>query len=530
MAKRLRPIRLRELAQLGLFAEVDDLDSPAYAGGLTNSQFDDKGRVACRNGYDQYLSSAISGTPTVAKLHYYAKEIGDTEHWIAAGDDGKLYKLTGAVGSGTATDITGAISTTGESDWQFANYNNIVVGLVQGASGPISWNGTGNFADYGSGAALPDGNCLIAAWGRLFGTTADGQQINWTATLGSDFDAVGSGQLNVRLVWPDGKDRIIAIAAFNNRLVIFGQRSILIYGDDSASQLDAGLDPNSTSFGLKETVEGVGLFARDGVTSVGNDLVFISYDGMRSLRRAVDYENHALTSLSENINPFILNELISTGPAASACSLTFDKNRGYLLLRLGAIYLYFDARRTYQDPEDDSRQPFYRAALWTDIAWNGIAVGDDGKLRLGFNDGTIGEYGGYLDDTSTYTMDVSSVWLSLEDGHGRGEVLKFLKRILLFASTNKTYTVNLRWQWDFSAQTTNRAITVTQDSAPAEWGLGEWGTDEWAGGATTGVYKGTTTGSGSGQYIKFGFSVAINDATFAYNALNAQIKTGRLSR
>lgn len=529
MAQPLTPIRLRELGQLGFFAEAEDLEGPLYASTLTNAQFDAKGRIAARLGYDPYLSSAIAAVD-VTKLHYYAKEIGETEHWIAATSADKLYKLAGATGSGTATEITGAITTPSGSDWQFVNYNNLVVGMQQGDT-PISWNGAGNFADYGSGTALPDGNCLLSAWGRLFGTTADGQSINWTATLGSDFDAVGSGQLNVRLVWPDGKDKIIGLASFNKRLVIFGQRSVLVYGDDAASQLDPGIDPNSTSFTLKETVEGVGLYARDAWAAVGNDLVFLSAEGtLRSMRRAVDYENLGLKSLSSNTDPYTIQETLTNAPAAADTSLVYDRPRGQLLLRLGAVYLYYDARRLYQDPNDASREPFYRAALWANLSWRGIAVGDDGNLRMGFDDGTIGEYGGYLDDTSTYTLDMSGTWMSLEDGQGRGERIKFLKRLLMFAATNKTYTVNVRWHWDFSVTATSRAITVVQASGPAEWGEAEWGEAEWSSGSDTGVYRGTVSGSGSGTFLKVGFSVAINDVEFAYQAINTQMKIGRLTR
>lgn len=528
MAQPLRPIRLRELGQLGFWAESDEVDSPLFAATLSNAVFDEKGRVAARKGWSSYLASAITGTPEVCSLHYYAKEIGDTEFWIAAGDDNKLYKLAGAVGAGTATDITGAITSPSGCDWQFVNYNNLVVGMQQDDN-PISWNGSGNFADYGSGTALPDGNCLLSAWGRLFGTTADGQQINWTATLGSDFDAVGSGQLNVRLVWPDGKDKIVAIRAFNKRLVIFGQRNILIYGDDAASQLDAGLDPNSTSFTLKETIEGVGLYARDAVAEVGNDLLFLTPNGVRSLRRAVDYEFHPMEGVTKSINPFLQTEIESSLPAANTCKMVYDQQHGMVLMRVGDVNYYLDVRRRYQDP-NDPREEFYRAALWIGMDWKAAAVGDDRALRFGFAGGVIGEYGGYLDNTSTYTLDLSSAWLSLEQGQGEGERLKFLKRLFMLASTNQTYTVNIRWQWDFSQNQAQKAITVTQDAAPAEWGLGEWGEDEWAGGTSSGIYRGTTTGSGGGTYFRVGFSIAINGSAFAYNALSAQMKLGRLTR
>lgn len=536
MAQPLVPVQLRHLGQYGFFAEADGrYDDLRYASTLTNIVFDEKGRPASRNGWSSVLASAITNTPTVEGLHYFQREIGETDYWIAATnqDDStfKIWKVEGAVGAATSTDITGTITSPTSYSWQFANYNNNVVGIQQGDN-PIEWDGSATpFADMDSGGSgRPDGNCIIAAWGRCFATTADGQTVQWTPSLSSDWDNTGSGSLNVRLVWPNGKDHIIAIVAFAKRLIIFGKESILVYGDSTASQDAVGIDPNGEGFGLLEAISGVGLRARDAVVEAGDDLLFVSQDGIRSLRRAVDYENLPMQTLTRNIDPYLIDLLKNSSINTTDMKLVYHVDEAMVLLRMGGTYFYLDMREPVHDMGGAERgSPILRSSIWSGLSWQCAAHGRDGKLRFGFTSGVVGEYGTYLDNASTYTFDMSSVWLSLADESGRGERLKFLKRLLLFASTEKTYQVHLRWAYDFSQKFTTKTVTVTQDATPAEWGLAEWGDDEWSGGAL-GIFKGAASGSGSGTYIKIGFSLVINGAAFAFNALTMQTKLGRLSR
>ena len=65
--------------------------------------------------------------------------------------------------------------------------------------------------------------------------TGDKNTLQFSDSLdGTDWNSGSSGSLNVRTVWPNGFDEITALAAYNNRLVIFGKRSILIYSGASA--------------------------------------------------------------------------------------------------------------------------------------------------------------------------------------------------------------------------------------------------------------------------------------------------------
>jgi hypothetical protein len=106
----------------------------------------------------------------------------------------------------------------------------------------------------------------------------DTQTIYWSDLLiGNDFSGGSSGSINVTKAWPDGYDEVVALAAHNNNLVIFGEHSILLYeGADSPASMK-----------LADTVSGVGCIDRNSVQSIGTDVLFMSNSGLRSLGRAI---------------------------------------------------------------------------------------------------------------------------------------------------------------------------------------------------------------------------------------------------
>ena len=60
-------------------------------------------------------------------------------------------------------------------------------------------------------------------------------------------------------VWPDGHDEIVALAAHNGALIIFGKHSIVVYGNAEAP----------AEMALADTVAGVGCVDRDTVQYTG---------------------------------------------------------------------------------------------------------------------------------------------------------------------------------------------------------------------------------------------------------------------
>ena len=76
------------------------------------------------------------------------------------------------------------------------------------------------------------GNEVLAAYGRLWTAdfATDKSTVYWSDLLiGHDWLGGTSGSINLSKVWPDGHDEVVALSAHNNKLIIFGQRSIVVY-------------------------------------------------------------------------------------------------------------------------------------------------------------------------------------------------------------------------------------------------------------------------------------------------------------
>src|SRR5690606_29836653 len=113
-----------------------------------------------------------------------------------------------------------------------------VYGAQQGHALIVSTNG--DFAHV-TGTTVPDGNCVLAAYGRLWVSNANGTDLHYSALLnGEDYDGSDAGVLDLRNVWP-GTDTINAIAAHNGFLIVFGTKNIVVYADPTGSVL--GIDP-----------------------------------------------------------------------------------------------------------------------------------------------------------------------------------------------------------------------------------------------------------------------------------------------
>jgi hypothetical protein len=184
--------------------------------------------------------------------------------------------------------------------WQFQNFNGKVVGWQAGHA-PIVKTGAGNFADIvAASGTLPDGDCVCAAFGRLWAVDDDGQTVRYCALLDETrwATADGGGSIDMRNVWPAGMDRVTAIKAFGGNLVVFGRRSIVIYTDGSGST--TGVDPDQMY--VVDQIAGTGCVSRDTVCEIGEgDLVFLSEIGLQTLGRVIASKDNPLESISWQI-------------------------------------------------------------------------------------------------------------------------------------------------------------------------------------------------------------------------------------
>ena len=86
--------------------------------------------------------------------------------------------------------------------------------------------------------------------------------------------------------------KVVALAAHNNSLIIFGRRQTLIY--------TGALTPSTMTLG--DTITGIGCVARDSVQMTGEDVIFLSDSGVRSISRTIQEKSAPMRTISRNVN------------------------------------------------------------------------------------------------------------------------------------------------------------------------------------------------------------------------------------
>ena len=483
---------------------------PEWASEAQNMVFDDSGRPAARKGWASVTTTPISGTPEIVQIFEFQDLTGTKRVITATADD--IFNGTTAPSSiiGTLTPAAG--------NWQFVNYYGKVLGL-QYDEDLIYWNGTGNFAAVtAASGTVPDGNCLLSAFGRLWGSSDDGQTLKYCALLDeTNWGSTGAGSINFAHIWK-GIDIITAIASFNNFIVVFGERHIVLIADDSGSEL--GLDP--TQARVVDVIVGTGCIARDSVQNInGDDLVFLSGSGLQSLKRVIEAEGNPLRDISKNVRDELMAQ-VNANTLADIRS-TYNANEGFYLLSIpGSGYTYcFDTRVTLQDNS-------WRVTRWTGITPTSMMTRADQLTTYIGNAGEVLSYSGYQDDGASYRWIYNSPWMVVSPEVA--DRVKLLKRMGAILSIAGAASVIFKWGFDFKSL----LYSITKTSAISgvssdEWGTAEWGEAEWGGGYFAGLNEFEVPGMGSGQFIKVGLECEIDNFSFAVQQLQLFAKVGRLT-
>ncbi len=140
--------------------------------------------------------------------------------------------------------------------------------LYRKVSGSFIFQRLGDIGSLPSGYAVTDfkPNCALAAYGRIWmaDIAGDPQTVYFSRLLdGSDFQGGDSGSVSLNAVFPN-TDKIVAMAAHNDFLIIFGRNNIAIYNNP----IDV------TIMSLVDYIPNVGCVARDSVQNTGTDIIF----------------------------------------------------------------------------------------------------------------------------------------------------------------------------------------------------------------------------------------------------------------
>ena len=151
--------------------------------------------------------------------------------------------------------------------------------LFEDDEDPLYYDGTtcAKIEDHPNYAGtVPTGGIPLASFGRLW--VAKDTVVYWSDLLiGAAWTGGSTGSIDVSKVWADGSDTITGLAAHNGFLIIFGKTQIIIY--------QGAEDPATMS--LADTIVGSGCIATDTIQATGNDLFFLSNEGVRSFNRTI---------------------------------------------------------------------------------------------------------------------------------------------------------------------------------------------------------------------------------------------------
>ena len=284
-------------------------------------------------------------------------------------------------------------------------------------------------------------SCATGFYGRIWAGGVDEEKdvVHYSALLdGDDFTtAGGGGAFDLKNVW--GADEIIAIAPFYGQLAIFGKQNIAIY--ESPAIIG--------SMKLNEVIRGVGCISRDSVQHIGDDLVFLSSTGLRSLARTTEKDKVPLTDLSLNIKDTIIRNIGNSTNVKSA----YVENEGIYLMSFvdKNINYVFDFKHLTPNggPRvttwffDNDREP--ASLTYTDTY--GLLVGQQDGSLAGYEkhyDTDLAGASTYTD--ASYTASFETVWVNL----GESVAASLLKRLFMVLEGGSGATMGLKWYKDYS--------------------------------------------------------------------------------
>ena len=491
--------------------------SPNFAQLTDNVVIDKYGRLGSRKGWQMRTDSGVTQLAG-ATIDFLMEHINaDNTAVTISGGNSLLFK-NGADG-GTLTDITPALYTVNANNWKGASlYDHAMI--VQESHEPIIYTESASPAaqtitDYTGvtqsyGSSFP--RDVMAAYGRFW--AHDGSTVYWSTDIADvtfpAFNGGTSGTLNISSVLPNNVDTIVALAAHNGFLIIFCERNIVIYG---------GAENPIGNFALSDIIAGVGCIACDSVQNTGNDLIFLSDTGVRSLGRVIQEKSLPMRDLTKNVRDDLIRDInqerSNVGNLNGVKTVYSEINAFYLLSFPSTETVYcLDMR---QPLEDGSA----RVTVWYSYPATAMLRRRDREVMIGKVNG-IGRYFGYNDNGSSYRLRYFSHYLDM----GAPTTNKMLKQIsaTVIGGSNQSFVI--KTNFDYQEAPRSYPYTIVTGNV-AEYGVDEYSVAEFSVGIVLDSIKSSV--GGSGNTIQIGFEADVNGSELSVQKIDMFVKTGRMS-
>lgn len=506
--------------------ESGALLSDGFALKAGNCVIDKFGRLGARKGWTMKTTSGstvLSGNP-IRSIFEYLNNDG-TIDYISTGNN-KIFR--GGI-NGTLTDMTPTMTITA-SNWQMASLANFCIMVQQGHEPVVFTRASGSpvcskYVTYAAHTASPlfgtgvnnGPNCILAAYGRFWVARSNNNKhtLYWSTDIadanfpsfdGGSGSTAGSMNLNAKI--PNNSDEIVGLAAHNGFIIVFFRNNIIILRGN-----DDNFSTPATMF-VDDVIPGVGCVARDSIQKTGNDVIFLTASGLRSLGRVVSEKSMPMTDISKNIRDDLYAYLANTD-VNEIRSCFSQKNAFYLLSfpsSSASVVYCFDMRAPLPDGAA-------RVTSWDSYQGYAFSANRDGSLYLGKPNG-IGEYAGYTDNGSSYPFLYYTTYFDF----GQPNINKIIKKIGIVLIGGGSQQAVLKVGFDY-ADKYNSFPTALTTKVPAQYNISEYNIAEYS----EGVFVDTITTSigGQGKVVQMGIEATVNGAPLSIQKMDIFTKLGR---
>ena len=307
-------------------------------------------------------------------------------------------------------------------------------------------------------------SCGMGYYGRLWcgGVASAPDIVYWSNLLdGDDWYYGDAGAIDLSKIW--GTDVIVAIEPFYGKLVIFGKNNIVIYNNPTAVG----------SLALDEVIRGVGCVSRDSIKAIGDDLVFCSNTGLRSLARTTEKDKLPLMDLSVNIKDTLIRNIGQSKIIKSV----YVENEGIYIMSFPILNITYVFDFKHYTPNNAPR-----VTTWTfnnDREPASMSYTDTYGLLVGQKDGGLAGYEGYYDvdlaangttfSSSSYTSNIETTWVNL----GESISSTLLKRLFIVLEGGSGANLGVKWYKDYSpspSETTQITLNPITTGNTSLWG------------------------------------------------------------
>jgi len=538
MAKPLISASLVAPAFLGLNTQDSSVaNDPSFALEADNCVIDKNGRIASRKGWSYTTTSGGTGVDTKG-IHVFTDINGAKT--VLSFNDSNFYK-----GTTTLTQLTPSPSeTTTGGNWQAATLNDRAYFFQRGSTplyysnetGSEAFSGIDQHSDYDGSAgddAIPKANTVLSAYGRLWvaDTATEKTTIHFSDLLnGAKWNSGTAGSLNISGIIPNNGDTIVGLGAQNGLFIVFCKHHIIIFADNDSFQGHFDV----TTLRLVEVITGIGCIARDSIQNVGDDILFMSSTGLRSLGRTIQEKSQPFTDISKNIRDDIVEQIAQLSQDGDHIGTYKTIKSVYNVAE--AFYLIDFQDTNHQTFVFDTRRKFEDGALrvtrWTGVTHNNYEYDDVARELLFAETNGIAKYTGFQDNGVAYTM----LYLTNHFDLGEPTRNKILKRASATAVGSSQQAFNIKASFDYSSSFFNFPFVLAAVPV-SEYGIAEYNGRRISSDATSGVAEYTSgialdriqsTAAGTGSILQIGVEATINGASLAIQKLDVYAKQGRI--